>query len=157
MATLVKTAKNSGFIVVHAGSSEQKDERQPQYRNGLFTSVSPLRVRTTCSSRAPSDWSARLRRQCTCTTMHCMEDQITFRLPRDVARVLARRARERGVPKSQVVREAVATYLTAPPAGPGPIDTRQRIAPFLGAVTLDAAAMERDALAQRIRQHNWRE
>ncbi len=86
-----------------------------------------------------------------------MEEQVTFRLPRDVARVLARRARERGVPKSQLVREALATYLGSSTAEAGPIDVRQRIAPFLGAVTLDRAAIERDALAQRIRQHNWRE
>lgn len=45
-----------------------------------------------------------------------MEDQVTFRLPRAVARVLARRARERGVPKSQLVREALETYLAGPVA-----------------------------------------
>jgi hypothetical protein len=85
-----------------------------------------------------------------------MESQVTFRLPRDVARVLARRARERGVPKSQVVREALETYLAGPAAESGPIDPRQRIAPFIGAATLDPAAIERDAIARQIRQHNWR-
>lgn len=85
-----------------------------------------------------------------------MEDQVTFRLPRDVARVLARRARERGVPKSQLVREALETYLAGPVAESGPIDARQRIAPFIGAATLDAAVIERDAIARQIRQHNWR-
>ena len=85
-----------------------------------------------------------------------MENQVTFRLPREVARVLARRARERGVPKSQLVREALETYLAAPVAESGPMETRQRIAPFIGAVTLDAGAIERDAIARQIRQHNWR-
>ena len=86
-----------------------------------------------------------------------MEEQVTFRLPREVARVLARRARERGVPKSQLVREALTNYLASAGAETGPIDARQRIAPFVGAVTLDRAAVERDALARRIRRHNWRE
>jgi hypothetical protein len=40
---------------------------------------------------------------------------LTLRLPRDLARALARWARERRLPKSQVAREAVARYL-APPA-----------------------------------------
>lgn len=41
---------------------------------------------------------------------------LTLRLPRDLAGALARWARERGVPKSQVAREAVARYLA--PSGP---------------------------------------
>ena len=36
---------------------------------------------------------------------------LTLRLPADLARSLARWARVRGVPKSQVAREAVARYL----------------------------------------------
>ena len=44
------------------------------------------------------------------------DDHLTLRLPRELARALARWARERGVPKSQVAREAVARYLA--PAGP---------------------------------------
>ena len=36
---------------------------------------------------------------------------LTLRLPGDLARVLARLARGRSVPKSQLVREAVARYL----------------------------------------------
>jgi hypothetical protein len=36
---------------------------------------------------------------------------LTLRLPADLARALARVARGRSVPKSQVVREAVASYL----------------------------------------------
>jgi predicted transcriptional regulator len=36
---------------------------------------------------------------------------LTLRLPEDLARVLEREAEKRGVPKSMVVREAVAQYL----------------------------------------------
>lgn len=41
---------------------------------------------------------------------------LTLRVPADLARALARWARERGIPKSQVAREAVARFLApAPP------------------------------------------
>jgi Ribbon-helix-helix protein, copG family len=40
------------------------------------------------------------------------DDHLTLRLPRALARALARWARERGVPKSQLAREAVARYLS---------------------------------------------
>jgi hypothetical protein len=48
------------------------------------------------------------------------DDHLTLRIPRDLARALARLARERAVPKSQIAREAVVRYLapggaTAPP------------------------------------------
>jgi predicted transcriptional regulator len=42
---------------------------------------------------------------------------LTLRLPADLSRALARWARSRSVPKSQVVREAVASYL-APASAP---------------------------------------
>lgn len=45
------------------------------------------------------------------------DSHLTLRLPADLARVLARWARSRGVPKSQLVREAVARYL-APSSAP---------------------------------------
>ena len=38
-------------------------------------------------------------------------DHLTLRLSRELSRALARWARERGVPKSQLAREAVARYL----------------------------------------------
>ena len=44
---------------------------------------------------------------------------LTLRLPRELARVLARWARERGRPKSELVREAVAAYV-APTTGAAP-------------------------------------
>ena len=43
------------------------------------------------------------------------DDHLTLRIPRDLARALDRWARERGVPKSQLAREAVARYLSPDP------------------------------------------
>ncbi|MBI2402669.1 MAG: ribbon-helix-helix protein, CopG family [Gemmatimonadetes bacterium] len=48
-----------------------------------------------------------------------MKDYLTLRLPTELARALTRWARTRRVPKSAIVREAVARYL-APPAPEGP-------------------------------------
>lgn len=45
---------------------------------------------------------------------------LSVRLPADLAESLDRRAAERGVGRSMVVREAVATYLTSAPA-PDPV------------------------------------
>ena len=45
---------------------------------------------------------------------------LTLRLPAELARALARWARARHVPKSQVVREAVARYLSPPPSARTP-------------------------------------
>lgn len=84
-----------------------------------------------------------------------MQQQITLRLPRDLARAVARRARELGVPKSQVVREALVQYVAGPPA-PAPARLWERVAPLVGSLAIDPAAVERDELARRIRQHNWR-
>jgi hypothetical protein len=42
-----------------------------------------------------------------------MRSHLTLRLPSALVRALARSARSRGVPKSVVVREAVAQYLAA--------------------------------------------
>lgn len=60
------------------------------------------------------------------------------------------------MPKSLLVREALEAYLGAsgPAAHAG--DPMRRIAPFVGAVTLDRAAIERDAIARQIRRRNWR-
>lgn len=41
---------------------------------------------------------------------------LTLRLPAELARALARLAREQEVPRSKVVREAVAAYMGAPAA-----------------------------------------
>lgn len=87
-----------------------------------------------------------------------MDDQLTFRIPPELARLLNRRARDRGVPRAIVVREALAGYLAeAPPADP-PASARSwdQVERFVGAVKLDPAKLEADALARRVRDHNWR-
>lgn len=83
-----------------------------------------------------------------------MDTQLTLRLPRDLARALSRRARELGVPKSQLVREALAQYVATQthPAG----SAWERVAPMVGSLAIDSAAIEADEIARRIRQHNWR-
>jgi hypothetical protein len=83
------------------------------------------------------------------------DQQLTLRLPRELARALAERARESGTPKSQLVREALQAYL----AGGAEVDQHaawQRVARLVGSVALDPAAVERDVIASQIRSHNWR-
>lgn len=50
-------------------------------------------------------------------------DHLTLRLPRELARAVARWARDRGLPKSYVVREAVARYLGISPDEPATVRT----------------------------------
>lgn len=84
------------------------------------------------------------------------DEQLTLRLPRDLARQLARRARELGAPKSQVVREAIQAYLASGPAlKPG--EAWARVKHMVGSMPLDQAAIERDEIARQIRDHNWRD
>ncbi|MBI4419323.1 MAG: ribbon-helix-helix protein, CopG family [Gemmatimonadetes bacterium] len=87
-----------------------------------------------------------------------MKDQLTFRIPRELARALARTARARGVPRSQLVREALAEYLPAQenPSPPG-ATAWERVRHFAGSLPMDRAAIEADELAARLRRHNWRE
>lgn len=79
---------------------------------------------------------------------------LTLRLPDALARELERAADARGVPKSMVVREAVATYLVTPSARPLPRllpsadfarlwQARPRLSPE------DAAEFEKDIAAGR--------
>jgi hypothetical protein len=87
-----------------------------------------------------------------------MKSHLTLRLPPELARALARHARTRGVPKSAIVREAVAQYLgpAAPPAGrPAGVTGRElaerwRTMPHLTAREADEFAADiaaaRDAL-----------
>ncbi len=86
-----------------------------------------------------------------------MDNQLTLRVPAELARRLAARAKASGVKRSQVVREALLAYLASAPDQPRTTSVRERLAPYLGAVTLDAPSTERDELAQRLRSHNWRE
>ena len=81
---------------------------------------------------------------------------LSLRLPGDLARALARWARERGVPRSQVVREAVARYLApAPPEPPRSLTARElatrwpslpRLTPDEAGALAEDIAAERDAL-----------
>ena len=86
-----------------------------------------------------------------------MDDQLTLRIPADLGRRLARRAREAGVKRSAVVREALRAFLAPDGPRPTPRAVRERLAPFVGAVQLDRPAAERDDLLRRLRAHNWRE
>ncbi len=79
---------------------------------------------------------------------------MSIRLPRALERELQRRARDRAVPASQLVREAVALYL-APPARAG--SGAAVVERFAGSVTADRAAAEWDELARRIQAHSFRE
>lgn len=84
-----------------------------------------------------------------------METQTTFRLPAPLAQALTRLARERGVPKSQLVREALEQYLAQDePLTPNQV--RERTAPYIGALRLDAGRLRADPGARLIREHNWR-
>jgi metal-responsive CopG/Arc/MetJ family transcriptional regulator len=85
-----------------------------------------------------------------------MDDQLTIRLPDALARELERRARAQGVKRAQVVREALVAFLGTSAPGGSARSVRERIAPYVGSLTLDHAAIERDELARRIRAHNWR-
>lgn len=88
--------------------------------------------------------------------MHYMS-QMTLRMPPELARRLAARARAAGVKRSQVVREALGAFLAVAPEPPRATSVRERLGSYIGAVSLDHAAAEYDELAQRLRAHNWRE
>lgn len=85
-----------------------------------------------------------------------MDDQLSLRLPADLARRLGQRARARGIKRSVIVREALEAFLAAVPAPESAREVRERLAPLVGAVKLNRAAIERDALARQLRDHNWR-
>ena len=85
-----------------------------------------------------------------------MDAQITLRLPKELARQVARIAKTRGVKKSQVVREAVADYLSRSRQ-----ETREelwaRLQPFVGCIEGDYEAMMADPIARQIYEHNVRD
>jgi predicted DNA-binding protein len=95
--------------------------------------------------------------QCSRDTLHYMPDQTSFRLPTPLARALARQARERGVPKSQLVREALELYLATQEPASTPASVKERSARYVGSVRLDTRAVAADPTARMIRQRNWRE
>ena len=86
-----------------------------------------------------------------------MDAQLTLRVPADLAKRLATRAKLTGVKRSQVVREALQAFLAIGVEAPRTTSVRERLEPYIGAVSLDAAGLERDELTQRLRSHNWRE
>lgn len=86
-----------------------------------------------------------------------MDAQLTLRLPADLARRLAARAKATGLKRSHVVREALQAFLQSPPDVPRSTTVRERIGSYVGAVSLDGPSAERDELARRLRSHNWRE
>ena len=86
-----------------------------------------------------------------------MDEQTTFRLPRELSRALTRVAKERGVPKSHLVREALERYVFPEPATTGTRAVREGGAAFIGSLRLEPLAEGADDLAGMIRAHNWRE
>ena len=83
------------------------------------------------------------------------DGQLTLRLPHELLRAIDRRARALGVPKAQVVREALAAYL-AEPTEPDPAAPMRAVSGLVGSLALDPEAIERDEIAARVRRHNWR-
>ncbi|HEY7894940.1 MAG TPA: ribbon-helix-helix protein, CopG family [Gemmatimonadaceae bacterium] len=83
------------------------------------------------------------------------DEQLTLRLPRELLRDVDRRARALGVPKAQVVREALAAYLAAPAEADQGASLRAASA-LVGSLSLDPQAVEQDEIAARLRRHNWR-
>lgn len=83
------------------------------------------------------------------------DSHLTLRIPADLARLLARRARDHGLPKSQVAREAVVRYLAggSSPAEATPRVTAQELAVRWARVPRlspdEAKAMARDLAAAR--------
>ena len=77
-------------------------------------------------------------------------------------RELSRVAKQRGVPKSQLVREALEAYLGQKPVR---VDTpvsapvlsiRDLTAPYIGSINLSGPG-DAEAIADRVRRRNWRE
>jgi hypothetical protein len=85
-----------------------------------------------------------------------MDHQLTLRIPGDLARALARAAKARRVPRSLVVREALAEYLVAEGQPASGESTWSRVRHFAGSAPLDRAAIEADQFAAQLRRHNWR-
>jgi len=89
--------------------------------------------------------------------MHYMKtEQLTLRVDRVIAAALRRRARERRIPKSQVVREALAAYLVGDAGPEDAAGAWERVSAMAGSLRLDHATAGSDPIAQRLRAHNWR-
>ena len=81
---------------------------------------------------------------------------MSFRIPSELLKEIEERAKELGVPKSMVVREAIAAYVV----GRRPAQRAsswERVKSLAGAIELDPAAVESNEIARAIRRHNWRQ
>ena len=85
-----------------------------------------------------------------------MDSQITLRLPKELAKALAQRAKAQGVPKSQLVREAVMRYV-AEPERESDEAFFARNQHFIGCVRGDHEAAMQDELYRQIYTNNFRE
>jgi metal-responsive CopG/Arc/MetJ family transcriptional regulator len=85
-----------------------------------------------------------------------MDSQITLRLPKELARAIARSAKARGVPRSQLVREALAKYVSEPERESDEAFW-ERNKHFIGCLSLDHDAMMADPIARQMYEHNFRE
>ena len=84
-----------------------------------------------------------------------MDDQTSLRLPREMLRELERLASERGVPRSQLVREALELYLASPSKESPVLTVRDRSAPYIGSLDLTGPG-DAEGVADRVRRRNWR-
>jgi predicted transcriptional regulator len=85
-----------------------------------------------------------------------MAAQTSFRLPREMAQEMERVAKDRGVAKSQLVREALEQYLKPAPAESPALSVQDRSAPYIGSINLSGPG-DAEAIADRVRRRNWRE
>jgi hypothetical protein len=86
-----------------------------------------------------------------------MAEQTSFRLPLETLRELGRVAKARGVPKSQLVREALELYLAKPaPAESAGLSVQDRSAPYIGSINLSGPG-DAEGIADRVRRRNWRD
>jgi hypothetical protein len=69
---------------------------------------------------------------------------------------IERAAKERGIRKSQLVREALEQYLAGPTSAPPGLSVRDRTAPYIGSINLSGPG-DAEAIADRVRRRNWRE
>lgn len=84
-----------------------------------------------------------------------MDDQTSFRLPREMLGELERLAKQRGVPRSQLVREALELYLASPSTESPVLTIRDRSAPYIGSIDLTGPG-DSESVADRVRRRNWR-
>ncbi len=84
-----------------------------------------------------------------------MDTQVSLRIGRQLAARIDAKARAAGVKRSAIVRAALEAYLPTAPAA-ARRSVKERLAPYVGVLSVDRADVERDELARTIRAHNWR-